>query len=547
MKNHKLNMNNIGENNGLNNESISINEIMFIIFYSTMLLVKGFGLYEGQWPFDVALVIAFVFFLLHLFMTRYSTKSFVVSMLLLSIGIITGIHSNEYGAMLNIMVIVGMNGVSSKKIVHLAAYLWSLVFVLQCFLTCSGIRTNQIFRIHRKFGTYVVRWSMGFTHPNVFHISYFVLICLLYLCINPNRGKIIKFALITMLGNVLVFLYSFSITGLLIVTFFLIICIVMKYNCDLSNQIARIFVIAFPSCCALFSVIGPIVITGKAFKVINDLLSTRFALSRYFLTTQKIGLWGTSSFNTPDTSYTIDSSYVYALMHYGIIYFMLFIGLITMCIYYLLKRRYYDEICVFIGCCLAGVTEPFLNNTSFKGIIFIFIGEMVYSYLNTKNDVNSERYVRWLTSCFIIMKIGDFRVRDYFDVVQKKAIEAIMYLRKNNKKILLVVLSCGLIGCIFYGSTVIRPQRICASPWDCDIKEGAEATKYVFYDTVKNDENVWVLSNRDLSGKLYFFDGFTVSFEYGRRMAGVGFCWAIVSVCVQLVFRKRTGDKVECC
>lgn len=525
----------------------SLNDIFFDLFYSIMLIMKGMGFYEGQWLFDAILVLASLFFSFHILMTRYNFRSLFFSVTLIVLGIITIFYSNEYGAMLNIMVLVGMNGISSKRIINLATYLWSLVFLLQCFFTCSGIRSNQIFRIHRKFGTYVIRWSMGFTHPNVFHITYFILICLLALCIRLNKKKSIEFTIIAMLGNVLVFLYSFSITGLLIVTVFLALYLYMKYRGNLTSKVTKVLILLFPLCCALFSVIGPIAITGKVFEAINDLLSTRFALSRYFLTTQKIGLWGTSNFNTPDASYTIDSSYVYALMHYGTIYFIFFIGLLTMCMYYLLKRRYYDELCVLIVFCLAGITEPFLSNTSFKGIVFIFMGEMFYSALNTKNVVNNDRNLRLSTNSFIIMKMGDYRVTDYFDIIQKKTIKVIMYMKKEYKRTLLTVLLFELMGCIYYGITVNRPLLICASPWDCDVKEGAEATQYVYYDSVKNDTNVWILSNRDSSGKLYSFSGFTVGFEYGRRMAGVGFCWAIVSVCVKLGLRKKTGEKVEYC
>lgn len=518
-----------------NKSYISFIDTMFYFFYTLMVLVKGFGFYEGQWPFDLGLIIACSFFVLYFLSSHNSLASFVISLMLLIIGILTVVYSGEFGALLNLMVLIGMNSISERKIIRLSAFLWTIVFTVQTLITCSGIRENQVFRIHRKLGHYVIRWSMGFTHPNVFHISYFIIICLLMLAIRPHGKKLVKFSVFAFIGNLLVFLYSYSFTGLLIVTFYLIINSYIQHRKKRLLLVERVLLIVFTPLCILFSVIGPIIIKGNLYEIINKALSTRFSLSRYYLTTQKIGLFGTKIFDVPDASYTIDSSYVYALVHYGIVYFTLFCVLLVFCAYYLLKKHRYFEFAILISCSFAGITEQFLTNTSFKSIVFIFFGVMLYSLIDNCIMLPKRKCCLLAKRTWHIFTAGNCHIVDY-SVVLSTYLKRIIHVTKCKRKQILCISLCGfIVGCLMYTFSVDKPKIIYASPWDCDIKEGKEATQYTYYNDIKDDPDVWVLSNRDSAGKLYSFSGYTIDFEYLRRAIGAGYSIELVFSCIAII------------
>ena len=85
------------------------------------------------------------------------------------------------------------------------------------------------FKVHDKYGMgMVIRWGMGYSHPNVLHISYFTLVVLIVLAEQSRFNW--KKALGLMFGNILVFLYSLSNTGLFVVTAYLILNLYWAYR-----------------------------------------------------------------------------------------------------------------------------------------------------------------------------------------------------------------------------------------------------------------------------------------------------------------------------
>lgn len=83
----------------------------------------------------------------------------------------------------------------------------------------------------------------------------------------------------------------------------------------------------------------------------------------------------------PDKDYNIDCSYVYILMYYGIILFAIIsIGyFVTIRREVKLMRR--KELAIMTGFLVAGMSEPFMANLSFKNLTLIFIGECYYVIL----------------------------------------------------------------------------------------------------------------------------------------------------------------------
>ena len=69
-----------------------------------------------------------------------------------------------------------------------------------------------VYRVHAKMGLgHIFRWSLGFTHPNILHITYLMLCALIILKMEERYG--LKQYVILMLGNLLVFFYSISYAG----------------------------------------------------------------------------------------------------------------------------------------------------------------------------------------------------------------------------------------------------------------------------------------------------------------------------------------------
>ena len=90
-------------------------------------------------------------------------------------------------------------------------------------------------------------------------------------------------------------------------------------------------------------------------------------LSKYFLTQERITLFG-QQFHLADKDLNMDNSYVFALMTYGVVVFVLLMIAYFFTIRNLVKENRRKELAITLGFLIAGISEPFLFNTSFKNV-----------------------------------------------------------------------------------------------------------------------------------------------------------------------------------
>ncbi len=510
---------------------IPFSEGMFYAFYCVLTIVKGMGLYEGMLLYDVGLIAAFFCLFLKLIAEQYEKREFAFVIVSLALGVLTWQISGKMGALFNLALLVGMKGIRRERLFRLSAVLWSGLFSLQCFLSLSGIRSQQIFRIHRKLGTYIVRWSMGFTHPNVLHITYFVLIAFIMYVWKPKGRSLLHWSLLLMAGNLVVFAYSVSYTGVALVAIYLICNLVLLMleragGGDGIKKTAKMIAYLLPIACILFSVIGPVVLKGKAFELVNKALSTRFELSRTYLLGQGVHLLGTSNMEVVDATITVDSSYVYMLVHYGLIYFLIFSILLECAVVYYWKKMDFHAVAILLACAVSGITEQYMANTSFKNIAVLLVAAMVHEVISRQSLRVKEHSKR------ITMPLADktCTVPQLWNCDHWAGKSIPRWFRTKKKVILAAMGIAFLLGTAGYLLCVTRPSAIYASPWDCDRKEGAAGEAYVYDYEILADPafNGWILSDNDALGKLYDFTGETVVLEYWRRAIGSGIAFVIL-------------------
>lgn len=500
---------------------------MFYAFYIIMTVVKGMGLYEGMKLYDLGLAVAFFCLLLKLLSDRYSLRQLILSIATLALGILTWRISGKMGALFNLAVLAGMQGINVCRLFQVSAGLWSVLFSLQCFLTMSGIRSTQIFRIHRKLGTYLVRWSMGFTHPNVLHITYFVLLTFLFYSMRLKGRKLWNGTVLAMAGNILIFLYSVSYTGVVLVTLYLLLNLILQVHKEggLWNEICNVLEMLVVPFCVLFSVLGPVLLNGRVFELANKLLSTRLELSRQYLLGQGIHLLGSANMEIIDATITVDCSYVYMLVHYGLVYFALFVVLLELAVRYYQKREDSEAVAILLACAVSGITEQYMANTSFKNVAVVLMAGMVYEKLSRKTD-----------KIVLALPFSKKQICLLWFVPGRQAVSE-MARRFCSRKRRIAAMAAVLIvlGTAGYCIFVPRPSALYASLWDCDHKEGAESEAYYYDVDLLSDLNFdgWILSDYDAQGRMYRFDGITADFEYARRAAGRGIALAILLLWVE--------------
>ena len=363
-----------------------IDELFYYLFIVILMGAKGIGLTEGQKLFTCCLLFAGVCWSVKMCLTGYSLKEWILTVLLMGLSLVIWRRTGEKAAVAAVMVIMGMKGIPLKRLMKVCFAVWGITFVISLSRGLLGIYDGVVV-VHEKLGLGpIIRYSLGYTHPNVLHVTYFIIIMLFMYVFRPSGRRLYWTAVLMFVGNLYIFLYSISYTGMIIVTAYLLLIIYFDLQKRLSlfeKGLAQMFFLF----CVAFPIAGPFVLTGKAFRFFNSLLSTRFELVYNIFSRNRVTLFGSTVMPSGGARLSLDSSFAYMLMYYGIIAFILMVGLYLYSLCYCMSKNKLQETAILLGTALAGVTEQFLFNLSFKNISLFILGYALFEgILKTKTE-----------------------------------------------------------------------------------------------------------------------------------------------------------------
>lgn len=355
---------------------ISLSELCYYLFFSILFFAKGIGLYDGQMIFKICLLTAAIFVCVKIVLTSYSVKEMVLILLLMLLGVLVYKNSGEKSALVFLIMMIGAKNISFEKIMKVGLYVWGTAFGLMILTSLFGSKSELIFA-HHKFGMDLLRRGMGYSHPNVLHVSYAILVVLILFSIQDKRKKRTAYIL-TFIGNIAIFLCSVSYTGFMLVLIFLVFQIYFSMRKEYMGAEKIIIGAIFPMC-VLFSLLAPLAVEPDTplFLLLNKLLNRRFYASRLYLLENPVTLFGQRI--SASHTYALDSSYVTLFIYGGLVLFGLVCVGYMVAIYQNLKRKNGKALSVLLSFSIAGVIEPFLFNLSFKNLSLMVVAVTLYS------------------------------------------------------------------------------------------------------------------------------------------------------------------------
>lgn len=361
-------------------------ELCYYLFFVLMLAAKGMGLDSGDKLYYVLSLSALFFLAGKMCLTKYNKKEILAIGLLGLIAFLAYINSGRLGILLSVLAIIGIKDINLKKLLRLGLVVFGTAFAATILAAMFGLTPNA-FVVHEKSGLgEVIRWGMGFSTANVLHESYFILAALITYNTGEKYGM--KQAVYLMLGNLLVFLFSLSYTGVFLTGFYLILNFYVIKRKSMSRVEALLEQLLLPFCLA-FSFIAPFFAEKGLGNKINLLLQARPAFSYYYLTNQPITLFGTRMKDIPYFWVVMDNGYVYFLMTFGIVAFALFcFGYAGMIADYsgMIKKKgekaeiRKSELAMIDSFLLYGVMEQFISN-AFMNLSLFFLGAFLFQRL----------------------------------------------------------------------------------------------------------------------------------------------------------------------
>ena len=364
--------------NKTDNNTIQLSELIYLAYFTVMFGARAIGLYEGMLPYNMMLVAGMLLFLLKIAMTRHTFGEYLLIGVLLFISLIVYYNTGEKGLLLYFTMMLGMKNVSLKRVMKWAAAILSVSFTVLVFLSVFGLKQDITYLHDRAGFGQVLRHSLGYPYPNTLFTTYIVLMVLImYVLGKQTKKQLVITSTLMFLGAVYIYLYSCSNTGLIVATFYLLANLWLQLRNRLSIVEKIVLLMAYPGC-ALLSIVGPLVTSGRLFQLMDKVLHNRWAYSYYYLTTEPVTLFGTRFGETPNENYMIDSSFLYSFLQIGVIPFLIVTALMIGMIVCYVKKDKRIELAMIISFCVLGLSDPFFFNLSYKNLMFLFIGELLY-------------------------------------------------------------------------------------------------------------------------------------------------------------------------
>lgn len=478
-------------------ERIRISELFYYLFFGLMLFAKGVGLYDGQPVFKILLVLALAAWAGKMVTTLYTPREAVWIFLLLVLGVSIYLISGEKGALLYILMVTGLKNMPMERVFKAGLVCWGLSYIVMTVLYAAPMFDGP-FKIHEKYGMgMVIRWGLGYSHPNVLHISYFTLTVFIIMAFKAHYTW--KTAAALMLGNLLVFFYSLSSTGVIIVTAYLMLNLYWVYRKKFNRAETALIQLVLPVF-LVYSLLAPVLTDGKVFEILDKLTNTRLRLAKHFLTTQPVTLFGTRLSAIITDKLTMDNSYVFAFVTYGAVLFVLIMVGYFILINRLCKDQKGAELSVILSSLFAGLTEPFLFNTSFKNMSLLFFKDLLFE------KKEGTLGIRRLAQHEIL--IPGIRV----DVIRLKE----CWIRC--KKAVLITAFVGVVcGAVFYQAAAEKPAYIAAARKECDIK-GEKESIYLESEEAAESTNGRAVGYADAATEMVIYDGNIVALEHCRDL-----------------------------
>jgi hypothetical protein len=526
--------------------------VLFDLYFTIMLLIKGFGMTDGT-IYRMGVVLSFAFVFGKILIGKYNPIQKVGIFLLILLSFICWYSSRDLGLPICIALVLSMKDVSIKHAFRVGSIVWTVAFTVLIITQMLNLFPRD-FVIHSKYGLgYVIRWALGYSHPNVLQIAYTVIVFYLFYGLRHDDQKQIvhdhnfrNALLFSLVGAIYIFLYSFSTTGLLMYLIFIVILCLLEIKRRAGrkrNYLENcILFLAFPVCIFL-SVLGPLILTGRAFDIVNKIVNTRLSLSRTYLTEFGITLFG-RDFSFMPARITLDCSYMYLLMHDGVIAF----GIMTIG-YLLLMRDTIKamssfensvEIAILISVAFAAMSEPFAFNTSFKNVTLLFLGSDLY---RRTSKMGKER--AWLP---IFSRLAEKYI--YLPDASKigTALRTLIEIIRNQyRKAIVVGVVTVLIGEIAFACLYREPKEFLARRISCDTDESSVSLFYSQKEIndLETQPGIVVLNYKDESDPMLSFQEGNI-FLLERIRGEVSSCLWAVAVAVFLFslqqYRKETSQ-----
>lgn len=352
-------------------DKFSLKNMLTYLPIFILCIIKGFDFSMTNNVIIFIILASFFPCIFALFNTKYSVQEIVILLFSLIVGLVVLIIGRTPTFLLLILFLIIMKQNNVKKVLKLIFYtLLVCYFIMITLALLKGIDTTQLYTY--RDGQYILRYSFGYSHPNYFHLLFFILSTLFLLIYNKKTNFFI--IIILCILNTIIFKFSVSRTGVFVCYMTYFLAYFSKKSIKFRN------IIKFVSPIVIIGLLPLSIILGIFYDIIPfisklDIITTgRIQYIHQLLNYSLPALFGSQEFNSV---VNFDNGYISLLYENGIIPTIIIYFLLIKTILYLEKENMYWELFSLFVVSIYGLTESFWPSVSINFTLY-FVTFAIY-------------------------------------------------------------------------------------------------------------------------------------------------------------------------
>lgn len=313
-------------------------------------------------------------------------KMFLITIILVLSFIKSTVNSN----LLLFFLIFCIKDIDLDRLVKYDLKLKTIFLIIIVTLYYMGFTDN--YYLYRNG---VRRSSMGFSHPNKFGAILFSIFCEFIYCFN-QKSNLKMVAFLTIIVSSIIYYFSGSRTSVVTVILLFLIYSLCSYKdvfkyAIVKNIVVYLYVLLLVISCFLGKNYNP---NKVAYRVIDDLLSTRLKSAHIFLTNYDINLFGNElDFSEAEARKNhvglliLDNAYVRILLNFGLIYTIM-LGFLYIKLMKIAIKEKNTVLCIILVIfAIRGLVE---NNafSLYSNVFLLFLSKVIYD----KDELDNNTY-----------------------------------------------------------------------------------------------------------------------------------------------------------
>lgn len=350
----------------LQNKNVFFSNFALTSFYlgvALLFFLKFLGLNFGDDVYKIGTIISLFFLFIKGINTKYTKKEMIHIGLLILLAAALLFISGRPALPMSILILVSSKGINKNDFIKIAFFSSLIAFITVIILGTIGIFDNIMITMDRLTAEgviHVTRYSLGYYHPNVTYMNFFIIVTLYFLYKNNNIKNYMYIAILAL--SIILYQITLSRTGFICLLIILFLSITLKYN--IINRFKCIsFLRYLPFILGCGIILLSLLYDGnnQVFIILDKLFSGRLYYNNLFLTQMPISILGVDMSILENADLFLDCGYVLLFLSHGIFVFALFMYYtykILKGINYRTDILFYIIVSVLIYC----ITEYFLTN-----------------------------------------------------------------------------------------------------------------------------------------------------------------------------------------